>query len=77
MLRLSPSSVKQDRWTKYKLDEKMGVKEYWLVDPVNESVEIHIITGGQYQFQGVFTKDDYTSVHVLTGLELDLSEIFI
>ncbi len=55
----------------------MGVKEYWLVDPVNESVEIHIITGGQYQFQGVFTKDDYTSVHVLTGLELDLSEIFI
>ncbi|WP_246569943.1 Uma2 family endonuclease [Lentibacillus saliphilus] len=34
---LSPSSVKLDRWKKYQLYEVAGVKEYWLVDPVNES----------------------------------------
>ncbi|TMN22119.1 Uma2 family endonuclease [Lentibacillus cibarius] len=73
----SPSSVKQDRWTKYKLYEKTGVKEYWLVDPENQSVEVHILTGEQYQFQGVFTKEDTIAVHVLPGLALDLSQLFM
>ena len=35
---LSPSSVKLDRWKKFQLYEKAEVKEYWLVDPINESV---------------------------------------
>ncbi|QCJ43861.1 Uma2 family endonuclease [Bacillus sp. S3] len=74
---LSPSSVKLDRWKKFHLYEKAGVKEYWLVDPVNESVEIHLLIGDYYKFQGVFTKDDSISVHVLTGLELDLNQIFL
>ncbi len=73
---LSPSSVKLDRWKKYQLYEKAGVKEYWLVDPMNESVEIHLLSGNQYTFHGVYTKDDTISVHVLSGLEIDLHQIF-
>src|SRR5690625_812121 len=67
---LSPSSVKLDRWKKYQLYEKAGVKEYWLVDPVNEAVEIHRLIDERYTFQGVFTKEDTISVDILTGLEL-------
>lgn len=74
---LSPSSVKMDRWNKYQLYEKARVKEYWLVDPVNESVEIHLLTDERYTFQGVFTKGDTISVHILSGLELDIFEIFV
>ncbi|WP_194241272.1 Uma2 family endonuclease [Bacillus fonticola] len=73
---LSPSSVKLDRWQKYQLYEKAGVKEYWLVDPVNESVEVHLLCEGYYTFQGVFTKEDTISVQVLTGMELALHQIF-
>ncbi|QKY68826.1 Uma2 family endonuclease [Lentibacillus sp. CBA3610] len=73
---LSPSSVKMDRWTKYQLYEKSGVKEYWLVDPVLESVEIHCLSDEGYEFQGVFTKEDTISVSILTGMELDLSQVF-
>jgi Uma2 family endonuclease len=73
---ISPSSVKLDRWKKYQLYEKAGVKEYWLVEPVNDSVEKHVLIDGRYQFQGVFTKNDSVSVHLLTGLELDLEQIF-
>ncbi|MEQ6390442.1 Uma2 family endonuclease [Bacillaceae bacterium S4-13-58] len=73
---LSPSSVKLDRWGKYKLYEKAGVKEYWIVDPVNESIEVHLLVSGQYHFQGVFTKDDEISVRILIGLNIDLSQIF-
>lgn len=74
---LSPSSVKLDRWLKYQLYEKAGVKEYWLVDPVNEFVEIHLLMDGQYKFQGVFTKEETISVNVLPALKLDLNEIFL
>ncbi|WP_225344180.1 Uma2 family endonuclease [Virgibacillus sp. SK37] len=46
------------------LYEKAGVKEYWIVDPVNESVEIHLLIGKQYKLQGVFTKGDNISVNI-------------
>jgi len=74
---LSPSSVKLDRWKKYHLYEKAGVKEYWLVDPVNESVEVHLLLNDQFKLQGVFTKDDGLYVHTLTDLKIDLKQIFI
>lgn len=74
---LSPSSVKLDRWKKYQLYEKSGVKEYWLVDPVNESVEVHLLNDGQYKIQGVYTKDETISVNILTGLEIYLNQIFV
>lgn len=74
---LSPSSVKMDRWNKYQLYEKAGVKEYWIVDPNNESVEVHLLEGQSYKFEGVFTKGDTVPVHVLKGLELELNQIFI
>lgn len=74
---LSPSSVKLDRWKKYQLYEKAGVKEYWLVDPNNESVEVHYLVGERYQFKGVFTKEDTVSTQVLSELEIELNQIFI
>ncbi|MBP2242231.1 Uma2 family endonuclease [Cytobacillus eiseniae] len=74
---LSPSSVKLDRWKKYQLYEKAGVKEYWLVDPINESVEIHLLIGEQYQFQGVYTKEDSIAVRILAGFEFGLDQIFV
>jgi Uma2 family endonuclease len=73
---LSPSSVKLDRWNKYRLYEAAGVKEYWLVDPANESVEVHLLIEDHYELQGAFTKEDAVAVHVLKELELDLNEIF-
>lgn len=74
---LSPSSVKLDRWIKYQLYEKAGVKEYWLVDPNNESVEVHLLVGEHYQFQGVFTKEDTVSVIVLNDMKINLEAVFI
>ncbi|TFJ91932.1 Uma2 family endonuclease [Lentibacillus salicampi] len=74
---LSPSSVKMDRWTKYQLYEKAGVKAYWVVDPVQGSVEIHHLADERYEFQGVYTEEDTVDVSVLTGMELVLSQIFV
>lgn len=74
---LSPSSVKLDRWIKYKLYEKAGVKEYWLIAPVNESVEIYLLSTDHYIFKGVFTKGDMITADSLPDLELNLEQIFV
>ncbi|MCJ0930666.1 Uma2 family endonuclease [Virgibacillus halodenitrificans] len=74
---LSPSSVKLDRWKKYQLYEKAGVKEYWLVDPINESVETHLLIDGQYKFQGVFTKEDTVTINIFNEMKIDLNQIFL
>ncbi|MGD7009502.1 Uma2 family endonuclease [Metabacillus sp. 84] len=73
---LSPASIKMDRWKKFQLYEKAGVEEYWLVEPVYESVEIYLLINGDYKFQGVYTKGDSLSVNCFTGLEIDLDRIF-
>lgn len=73
---LSPSSVKLDRLKKYQLYEKAGVKEYWIVDTMNESIEVYVLDDQQYVVFGVFTKEDTIQVPTLRGLEIDLNQIF-
>jgi Uma2 family endonuclease len=64
---LSPASVKLDRWKKYELYEKAGVNEYWIVDVINESVEVFILKERHYELQGVYNREDTLSVHILQG----------
>ncbi|WP_102348278.1 Uma2 family endonuclease [Bacillus sp. Marseille-P3661] len=75
---LSPSTTKHDRWRKYKLYEKSGVREYWIVDVHNETVEIFLLNdGGVYQLSGVYSKEDYVEVITVEGLKIELDKIFI
>ncbi|MFC0272611.1 Uma2 family endonuclease [Metabacillus herbersteinensis] len=70
-------TVKIDRWKKYQLYEAAGVKEYWIVDVTNESIEVYILKNKQYEFVGVFTKEEAISVHILEGFELKLDKVFV
>ena len=46
---ISPTSVHRDKVVKYKIYEQYGVKEYWLVDPISRTLEIHTLVEGRYQ----------------------------
>ncbi|UOF91501.1 Uma2 family endonuclease [Fodinisporobacter ferrooxydans] len=77
---LSPSTHRMDKLIKYRLYEQAKVKEYWIIDPVNETVEIHTLNDGQrYQIQNVYTKEDVFAVAVgmFEGFVIDLKAIFI
>ncbi len=46
---ISPGSLARDRHSKLKLYRKHGVKEYWLVDPSSQSVEVLVLNEeGEY-----------------------------
>jgi Uma2 family endonuclease len=72
---LSPSSVRRDRHTKMNLYSRFGVKEYWIGDPANHSLEIFKLVEGHYELH--CSADEKGELHslVLTGLKFDLAEI--
>lgn len=46
---ISPTSVKRDRKEKFNLYEQYGIKEYWIVDPLYNTVEQFVIEDNKYQ----------------------------
>lgn len=51
---LSPRTAKNDRLYKKNVYEKCGVKEYWLVDPNNKTVEQYILQDNQLVLQQIY-----------------------
>jgi Uma2 family endonuclease len=45
---LSPSTASNDATLKKQLYERVGVAEYWIVDPDNHTVEQFVLTDGRY-----------------------------
>ena len=67
---LSPSTTRKDRIIKRDLYMAAGVKEYWVVDPDNETVTVHLFDNGKASNE--YTFDDNIPVHI-TGNELAIS----
>jgi prevent-host-death family protein len=76
---LSPSTRGKDLINKLDLYKQCGVKEYWVVDPMNDSIFVYslsendIIDFKSYQKNANLTA---ASVH-FHGLEITLSDVFI
>ena len=53
---LSPSTAKNDRGHKKDVYEKHGVREYWIVNPVDRSVEQYVLENGRFVLRDVYTQ---------------------
>lgn len=73
---LSPSTSRNDRIQKYNAYQKFGVPEYWIVDPLNETVEVYVLDGGIYQRGNVYGREDVIKSHQFEHLEIIGEEMF-
>lgn len=73
---LSPSTAKIDKLVKYNRYEKAGIKEYWIVDPIHESIDAYLLNEGSYKHCGSYFKGDTIRVSILSDFEIDLNNIF-
>jgi Uma2 family endonuclease len=74
---LSPSTSKRDLEDKFKLYEKAGVKEYWIVDPVNNFIKVYVLGEDKSYGTGkTYFADDKIKVSIFPDLEVDLSLVF-
>jgi len=73
---LSPSTSRHDRFTKLMLYQHAGVPEYWIVDPVDNTLTTHRLTEKGYTVS-VYGDTDTATVNALPDFVMDLSMIFI
>jgi Uma2 family endonuclease len=74
---LSRSTEARDRGRKMQQLARFGVPEYWIVDPVRNTLEIHTRPGDHgYVSVSVYADGDTASSHVLTELTFNTRRLF-
>ncbi|MBN1479338.1 Uma2 family endonuclease [candidate division KSB1 bacterium] len=71
---LSPSTAKRDRDIKHKRYAVYGVREYWIVDPDKQTIEIHDLV--QQKLICLFSKDERLNSPTFPDINLALDKIF-
>ena len=61
---------------KKRMYRKSGVKEYWIVDPMEKSIEIWENKGGEFVLITSAIENGKVKSELLAGLEINLEEIF-
>lgn len=74
---LSPFTAQKDIKIKFKLYEKVGVKEYWLIHPTDKTVMIFKLKeNGEYGKPETYSEEDLITVGIFEDLIIDLKEVF-
>ncbi|MEZ4957923.1 MAG: Uma2 family endonuclease [Saprospiraceae bacterium] len=72
----SNSTKKKDKNAKFKLYQKHGVLEYWLVDPEIKSVEIYILKSKKFILKDKYSEGEKLKSDIIKGFEMVTNEIF-
>lgn len=84
---ISPSTNRKDRIEKKNLYERIGVKDYWVVDPRSESIDVYKLDG-EYKLEDIYQNisgEEYDQAtrsrfpHLITtsfGITVDIWDIF-
>ena len=74
---LSPGNSKKEIRLKHELYEEAGVKEYWIVNPVEENIVVFILNE-ERKFCGLkmYASGDTIESLAVNGLKINLNEIF-
>lgn len=74
---LSHSTAAKDMKTKLLLYQQFGVKEYWIVDPENQTIEIILLNkDGKYHPGIVYAPGQKCPSTHFKGLEIDVEAVF-
>ena len=73
---LSPSTTRHDKFTKFNLYQRAGVREYWIVDPDDKTVQVFVLEDGHYTAKDFGAAGDVVRVNVLEDCTIDLSQVF-
>lgn len=73
---LSPGTETRDRTYKKHLYERYGVREYWIIDPISETVEVYKSSGAEFDDPLIYRAVDTLRSALFVGLDIDLQEVF-
>lgn len=71
---VSPSSHHIDYYEKKELYDVSGVKEYWIVDPANQTIEVFALQDDKFQLLSNAAVSGNISSNIFKGFQLDLGQ---
>ena len=73
---VSPDDPERDTVVKRVDYAEAGIPEYWIVNPVDESITVLRLDGVQYGEHGIFHRGDTAASALLTGFAVDVDAVF-
>lgn len=73
---LSPGTARHDRLVKLNQYQAAGVREYWLVSPEEQTVQVSLLDGGILRPTEVYNRDGIAKVITLDGCFIELEKVF-
>lgn len=74
---ISPSTASIDYIEKLSLYEKYGVKEYWIIHPIDEIVMIYALEDNmKYGRPTIYSKENSVDVGIFKDLTIELKRVF-
>lgn len=72
---VSPSNSLSEMLIKFNYYLEAGVREYWIIDPIEKKVQVHVYENGHF-ISSVYREKSAVPVAVLQGLTINLEEIW-
>ncbi|GIN73182.1 hypothetical protein J14TS2_36570 [Bacillus sp. J14TS2] len=73
---LSKSTAKIDKMIKFNRYQRAGVKEYWIVDPAHEIIDIYKLENNLYKQGGTYANNEVINVGIVDDLSINLKDVF-
>lgn len=67
---------RRDRVAKRQLYGKYGVKEYWVVDPYQQTIEVYLLDGQRLKLKATYAEKDDLVSGVLPGFSCKVASVF-
>lgn len=72
---LSPGTRRTDRLEKMGEYARAEVREYWIVDPAGQTVEVFVLRGGAYEILGKWGRGEEAHSEILPGFKVSVDEV--
>ena len=75
---LSPGNSRKEIRLKHELYEEAGVKEYWIISPVEQNLAVFLLDPlGKFGGAKIYVNGDKLASTIVPGLEINIDDIFI
>lgn len=76
IIEIVSANSKRDIEDKFKLYEKHGVREYWIVYPFEKSISVFFLNNEKYELVGMYAESGKVKVNIFDGFYINIQEVF-
>ncbi len=73
---VSPDRPERDTADKPVDYAEAGIPEYWIVNPINDTITVLVLDGETYREHGIFRRGDRATSKLLDGFSVDVDTVF-